>query len=146
MDPLLLEKNATSNSYQITPISHAHLILKHQQQQYVSIIVTGSRKRGPFPQKSDCMLDPSADSVKCILHACENSLILILVHCDPKVTVLEFYTHAYLGFEISTFISILWQNAWSLRIYMCTMFGGYYSVTGQLPMATVSHLVVFVNV
>ena len=89
MDLLLLEKNATSNSYQITPISHAHLILKHQQQRYVSIIVTGSRKRGPFLQKSDCVLDPSAASVKCILHARENSLILILVCCVPKVTVLR---------------------------------------------------------
>ena len=29
--------------------------------------------------------------------------------------------------------------------YTCTMFAGYYSITGQLPMATVVHLAVFVD-
>ena len=33
--------------------------------------VTRSRKRGPFPQKSDCELDLSADSTKSVVHARE---------------------------------------------------------------------------
>ena len=30
--------------------------------------VTHSRKRGPFPQKSDCELDLSVDSAKSVVH------------------------------------------------------------------------------
>ena len=41
------------------------------------IYVTRSRKRGPFPQKSDCELDLSADSAKSIVHARENRLMLV---------------------------------------------------------------------
>ena len=38
--------------------------------------MTRSRKRGPFPQKSDCELDLSADSAKSVVHARENRLTL----------------------------------------------------------------------
>ena len=38
--------------------------------------VTRSRKRGPFPQKSDCELDLSADSTKSVVHVRENRLTL----------------------------------------------------------------------
>ena len=64
--------------------------------------VTCSRKRGPFPQKSDCELDLSADSV---VHARENRLTL--VRSVPKLQSFEYHTSAYLGFEISAFISVL---------------------------------------
>ena len=69
------------------------------------IYVTRSRKRGPFPQKSDCELDLSVDSVKSIVHARENRLTL--ARRVPKLQSFEYHTRAYLGFEISVFISIL---------------------------------------
>ena len=40
------------------------------------IYVTRSRKRGPFPQKSVCELDLSADSAKGVVHSHENRLTL----------------------------------------------------------------------
>ena len=67
--------------------------------------VTRSRKRGPFLQKSDCELDLSADSAKSVVHARENCLTL--AHSIPKLQSFEYHTRAYLGFEISAFISIL---------------------------------------
>ena len=70
-----------------------------------NLYVTRSRKRGPFPQKSDCELDLSADSVKSVVHARENRLTL--ARSIPKLQSFEYHTHAYLGFEISTFISVL---------------------------------------
>ena len=67
------------------------------------IYVTRSRKRGPFPQKSDCELDLSVDSAKSIVHTCENRLMLA---CRvPKLRSFEYHTRAYLGFE--AFISVL---------------------------------------
>ena len=39
--------------------------------------MTRSGKRGPFPQKSDCELDLSADSAKSVVHARENRLTLV---------------------------------------------------------------------
>ena len=67
--------------------------------------VTRSRKRGPFPQKSVCELDLSADSAKSVVHARENRLRL--ARSVPKLQSFEYHTRAYLGFEISVFISIL---------------------------------------
>ena len=69
------------------------------------IYVTRSRKRGPFPQKSVCELDLSADSAKSIVHARENRLTL--ARSVPKLQSFEYHTRAYLGFEISAFISVL---------------------------------------
>ena len=69
------------------------------------IYVTRSRKRGPFPQKSDYELDLSADSAKSVVHARENRLTL--ARSVPKLQSFEYHTRAYLGFEISTFISVL---------------------------------------
>ena len=69
------------------------------------IYVTRSRKRGPFPQKSDYKLDLSADSAKSVVHACENRLTL--ARSIPKLQSFEYHTRAYLGFEISAFISVL---------------------------------------
>ena len=67
--------------------------------------VTYSRKRGPFPQKSDCELDQSADNAKSVVHARENRLTLV---CSvPKLQSFKYHTRAYLGFEISAFISVL---------------------------------------
>ena len=71
----------------------------------MSLYVTRSRKRGPFPQKSDCELDLSADSAKSVVHARENRLML--AHSVPKLQSFEYHTHAYLGFEISAFVSVL---------------------------------------
>ena len=70
-----------------------------------SVYVTRSRKRGPFPQKSDCELDLSVDSAKSVVHARENQLTL--VHSVPKLQSFVYHTRAYLGFEISAFISVL---------------------------------------
>ena len=67
--------------------------------------VTRSRKRGPFPQKSVCELDLSADSAKSVVHARENRLTL--ARSVPKLQSFEYHTCAYLGFEISAFISVL---------------------------------------
>ena len=58
----------------------------------IGIYVTRSRKRGPFPQKSDCELDLSADSAKSIVHARENRLTL--AHSIPKLQSFESHTHA----------------------------------------------------
>ena len=41
---------------------------------YRSLYVNRSRKRGLFPQKSDCELDLSAVSAKSVVHAHENRL------------------------------------------------------------------------
>ena len=71
----------------------------------ICIYVTRSRKRGPFPQKSDCELDLSADSAKSVVHARENRLTL--ARSVPKLQSFEYHTRAYLGFEISAFISVL---------------------------------------
>ena len=67
--------------------------------------VTRSRKRGPFPQKSVCELDLSADSAKSVVHAREKRLTL--ARSVPKLQSFEYHTRAYLGFEISAFISVL---------------------------------------
>ena len=67
--------------------------------------VTLSRKRGPFPQKSDCELDLSADIAKSIVHAREDRLTL--ARSIPKLQSFESHRRAYLGFEISAFISVL---------------------------------------
>ena len=67
--------------------------------------VTRSRKRGQFPQTSDCELDIPVDSAKNAVHARENCLTL--AHHVPKLQSFEFHTHAYLGFKISAFISVL---------------------------------------
>ena len=53
---------------------------------------THSRKRGPFPQKSDCKLDLSADSAKSVVHARENRLTL--EHSVPKLQSFEYHTRA----------------------------------------------------
>ena len=67
--------------------------------------MTRSRKRGSFPQKSDCELDLSADSKKRVVRARENRLTLA---CSvPKLQSFEYHACAYLGFEISEFISVL---------------------------------------
>ena len=71
---------------------------------YSALFGTCSRKRGPFPQKSDCELDLSADSAKSVVHARENHLTL--ARSVPKLQSFE-YTCAYLGFELSAFISVL---------------------------------------
>ena len=55
--------------------------------------MTRSRKRGPFPQKSDCELDISADSVKSVVHARENRLTL--ARRVPKLQSFEYHTRAY---------------------------------------------------
>ena len=52
--------------------------------------VTRSRKRGPFPQKSDCELDLSADSAKSVVHARENRLTL--ARSVPKLVLRVSYT------------------------------------------------------
>ena len=67
--------------------------------------VTSSRKRGPFPQKSHCELDLSADSAKSVVHACENRLTL--ARSVAKLQSFEYHTRAYLDFEIWAFISVL---------------------------------------
>ena len=67
--------------------------------------VTRSRKRGPFPKKSDCELDLSADSTKTVVHARENRLTL--ARSVPKLQSFEYHIRAYLGFEILAFISVL---------------------------------------
>ena len=64
-----------------------------------------ARKRGPFPQKSDCELDLSSDSAKSIVCARENRLTF--ARNVPKLQSFEYHTRAYLGFEISAFISVL---------------------------------------
>ena len=69
------------------------------------LYVTRSRKRGPFPQKSVCELDLSADSAKSVVHARGNRLTL--ARSVPKLQSFEYHTRAYLGFEISAFISVL---------------------------------------
>ena len=61
--------------------------------------MTCSRNRGPFPQKSDCELDLSADSAKSVVHIRENHLTL--ARSVPKLQSCEYHTRAYLGFEIS---------------------------------------------
>ena len=68
------------------------------------VYVTHSRKRGPFPQKSDCELDLSVDSAKSVVHTRENRLML--AHSVPKLQSFEYHTRAYLGFEILAFISV----------------------------------------
>ena len=67
--------------------------------------MTRSRKRGPFPQKSDFELDLSADSANNIVHARENRLMV--ARSVPKLQSFEYHTRTYLGFEISAFISVL---------------------------------------
>ena len=70
-----------------------------------TLYVTRSRKRGPFPQKSVYELDLSADRAKSVVHARENRLTL--ARSVPKLQSFEYHTRAYLGFEISAFISVL---------------------------------------
>ena len=70
-----------------------------------TLYVTRSRKRGPFPQISDCELDLSADSAKSVVHARENRLTL--ARSVPKLQSFEHHTRAYLGFEISAFVAVL---------------------------------------
>ena len=67
------------------------------------LYVTRSRKRGPFPQKSDCELDLSADSAKSIVYARENRLTL--AHSVPKLQSFEYHKRAFLGFEIGVYFS-----------------------------------------
>ena len=72
---------------------------------YSYIYVTRSRKGGPFPQKSDCELDLSADSAKNVVHTRENRLTL--ARSVPKLQSFEYHTRPFIGFEISAFISVL---------------------------------------
>ena len=72
-----------------------------------------SGKRGLFP---DCELDLSADSAKSVVHARENRLTL--ARSVPKLQSFEYHTCAYLGFEISAFISVLQVSTSSLRILL----------------------------
>ena len=51
--------------------------------------MTRSRKRGPFPQRSDCELDLSADSAKSVVHTRENRLMLAHTCVAFQVTVLR---------------------------------------------------------
>ena len=67
--------------------------------------MTRSRKKGPFPQISDCELDLSADSAKSVVHARENRLTL--ARSVPKLQSFEYHMRAYTGFEISAFLSVL---------------------------------------
>ena len=67
--------------------------------------MTRSRKRGPFPKKSDCELDLSTDSAKSVVHARENRLTL--ARSVPKLQSFEYHTRGYLDLEISAFISVL---------------------------------------
>ena len=62
--------------------------------------VTRSRK-----SYFDCELDISADCAKSAVHACEKCLTL--ASYVPKLQSFKFHTRAYLGFEISPFISVL---------------------------------------
>ena len=90
--------NCSKNCYHF---SEQQKYTKQRIQQYV----TRSRKRGPFPQKSDCELDLPADSAKSVVHAHENRLTL--ARSVPKLQSFEYHTRAYLRFEISSFISVL---------------------------------------
>ena len=57
--------------------------------------MTRSRKRGPFPQKSDCELDISVDNAKSVVHGHVNRLTLV---CQiPKLQAFEYHRRAYLG-------------------------------------------------
>ena len=76
--------------------------------------MTRSRKKGPFPQKSDSELDLSADSAKSVVHAREKHLTL--ARRVPKLRSFKYHTRAYLSFEISAFISVLQASTRSLRI------------------------------
>ena len=103
-------------------------------------------EEGAFP---DCELDIPADSANSAVHARENRLTLVCY--VSNVLSFEFCTRAYLGYEISAFISVLYQSARSLRILPevdthVQGLAGYYFVTRRLPMATAVHLVIFVNV
>ena len=68
----------------------------------------------PFPQKSDCELDLSADSAKSVVYARENRLTL--ARSFPKLQSFEYHTRAYLVFKISAFISVLKASTSSLCI------------------------------
>ena len=73
--------------------------------------VTRSRKRGPFPQKSDCKLDLSADSAKSVVHAGENRLTL--ARSVPKLQSFKYHTRAYL--DIGVYFSPVGKHS-DLRI------------------------------
>ena len=63
-------------------------------------------QRGHLPQNFDCELEKiSADSINSAVHARENHLMLACY--VSKLQSFKFHTHAFLGFEISTFISVL---------------------------------------
>ena len=68
------------------------LIILHYHQLCVCAVtyVTHSRKRGPFPQKSVCELDLSADSAKSVVHARENRLTL--ARSVPKLQSFKYRT------------------------------------------------------
>ena len=74
--------------------------------------MTHSRKRGPFPQKSDCMLDLSADSVKSVAYAREKRLTLA---CHfPKLVLRVSFTHLPWFRDIGVYFSPVGKHEWSL--------------------------------
>ena len=81
------------------------------------------------------------------VHASENHLTL--AHHIPKLQSLEFYLALTLVSRYTHYFSPV-ASAWSLRIppevdTRVQCLASYYSVTGQLPMATAVYLIVFVN-
>ena len=105
--------------------------------------VTRSRKRGHFPQNSDCKLDISADSTK----KCRENYLMLACRI-PKVQSFEFHTCAYLDFKIRIciYFSPVAKRLESLYTTRSTMFGWLLLVTGPLPIATVVHLLIFIDV
>ena len=70
--------------------------------------------------------------------------------CDPLYyhwlarRAFEFHTRTYLGFEISTFtVAKRQESLYTTKSVYCL--ASYYSVTGQLLMVVMVHLVVFVE-
>ena len=112
--------------------------------------MTRSRKRGHFQQIYDCEFDVPADNAKSAVCARENRLTL--AHRVPRLQSFEYHTRAYLGFEISAFISVPKRPESQYTTgsrYMCTMFGqlllrNWAAANGHGGSPV--HLVVFVNV
>ena len=79
--------------------------------------VIRSRKRGPFPQKSDCELDLSADSEKSVVHVRENRLTL--ARSVPKystsssihaLTLVSRYRHLFQSCRRAQVVSIYYRK------------------------------------
>ena len=110
--------------------------------------MTRSRKRGHFPQNSYCELDTLADSTNSAIHTREKQLTL--ARHVPMLQSFEFHTRVYLGFKISHFYFDPVEDYPGLHILQevdtrVQCLAGYYSVTGQLSMATAVHLDIFDN-